>query len=378
MESERLSRLQRLLAEAGSAGLDGLALVPGPNLFYLTGLSFHLSERPIVALLFTDRPPLLILPALEAGKAERLAGGWRAFAYSDEEGYDTVFQNAVAMLGLTGGLVGVEALRARFLEVSLLERYIPAARLAPAEDVLARLRMCKEPAELDAMRRAVAVTEAALERTMDSVQAGMTERAIATALKIELLQAGADGVSFEPIVVAGPNAALPHATPGERPIQAGEPIVVDCGAMVDGYAADITRTFSIGPLTGEMARVYRVVQAANEAGRAAVRPDVPAEAVDRAARAVIEAAGYGPQFVHRTGHGLGLEIHEPPYIVAGNRQPLEPGMTFTVEPGIYLPGVGGVRIEDDVVVTESGGESLTTFPRRCDALLRRGTPNETK
>ena len=378
MESERLSRLQRLLAEAGSAGLDGLALVPGPNLFYLTGLSFHLSERPIVALLFTDRPPLLILPALEAGKAERLAGGWRAFAYSDEEGYDTVFQNAVAMLGLTGGLVGVEALRARFLEVSLLERYIPAARLAPAEDVLARLRMCKEPAELDAMRRAVAVTEAALERTMDSVQAGMTERAIATALKIELLRAGADGVSFEPIVVAGPNAALPHATPGERPIQAGEPIVVDCGAMVDGYAADITRTFSIGPLTGEMARVYRVVQAANEAGRAAVRPDVPAEAVDRAARAVIEAAGYGPQFVHRTGHGLGLEIHEPPYIVAGNRQPLEPGMTFTVEPGIYLPGVGGVRIEDDVVVTESGGESLTTFPRRCDALLRRGTPNETK
>ncbi len=360
MDSKGFSRL---LAAASSAGLDGLVLVPGPNLFYLTGLSFHLSERPVVAFLFRDRPPLLVLPTLEASKIECLTGGWRAFTYSDEEGYETAFQNAVAMLGLTGGVVGVEALRARFLEVSLLERYLPAARLTPAEDVLAQLRMRKTSAELSAMRRAVAVTETALKRTMDSVQAGMTERAVAAALKIELLRAGADGMSFEPIVAAGPNAALSHATPGERPIQAGEPIVVDCGAMVDGYAADITRTFSIGPLEGEMAHVYHVVRAANEAGRAAVRPGVPAEAVDQAARTVIETAGYGPQFTHRTGHGLGLEVHEPPYIVAGNRRLLEPGMTFTIEPGIYLPGVGGVRIEDDVVVTESGGESLTTFPR---------------
>jgi Xaa-Pro dipeptidase len=175
-------------------------------------------------------------------------------------------------------------------------------------------------------------------------------------------------MSFSPIVVAGPNAASPHSTPSERPIESGETIVVDCGATVGGYAADITRTFAIGELEPEMAQVYDVVRAANAAGRRAVRPGIPAEQVDQAARAVIEDAGYGEYFIHRTGHGLGLEIHEPPYIVAGNRQLLEPGMTFTVEPGIYLPGRGGVRIEDDVVVTADGGDSLTTFPREFAKL----------
>ena len=178
-----------------------------------------------------------------------------------------------------------------------------------------------------------------------------------------MLRAGGEGLSFSPIVVAGPNAASPHSTPSERPIQPGETIVVDCGVTVGGYAADITRTFAVGELEPEMARVYDVVRAANEAGREAVRPGIPAEQVDQAARAVIKDAGYGEYFFHRTGHGLGLETHEPPYIVAGNQRLLEPGMTFTVEPGIYLPGRGGVRIEDDVVVTADGGESLTTFPR---------------
>lgn len=140
-------------------------------------------------------------------------------------------------------------------------------------------------------------------------------------------------------------------------------MIVDFGVVVDGYVSDLTRTFALGEPDPEWREIYEVVREANAAGRAAVRPGIPAEAVDRAARAVIEAAGYGRYFTHRTGHGLGLEVHEPPSIVAGNTTPLEPGMTFTIEPGIYLPGKGGVRIEDDVVVTESGGESLTTFPR---------------
>jgi Xaa-Pro dipeptidase len=198
---------------------------------------------------------------------------------------------------------------------------------------------------------------------MDQVWVGMTERAVAALLKIEMLEAGAEGMSFAPLVVAGPNAASPHAGPSDRPIQPGETIVVDCGVTVGGYAADITRTFAIGALEPELARVYEVVRAANEAGRAAVGPGVPAEEVDRVARAVIEESGYGAYFTHRTGHGLGLEVHEPPYIVAGNERPLEPGMTFTVEPGVYLPGQGGVRIEDDVVVTSDGAESLTSFER---------------
>jgi Xaa-Pro dipeptidase len=196
----------------------------------------------------------------------------------------------------------------------------------------------------------------------------MTERKLASLLTIEMLRAGSEGPAFPPIVVAGPNAASPHATPSDRPIGLGETIIVDCGAVVGGYAADITRTFALGELEPELIRVYETVRAANGAGRAEAKPGMPAEMVDQAARAFIDGAGYGDRFIHRTGHGLGLEVHEPPYIVAGNTRHLEPGMVFTVEPGVYLPGVGGVRIEDDIVVTHGGAESVTSFPRELAPL----------
>jgi len=374
MDEMDTGRLRRLIEGATARGWDALALMPGPNLFYLTGLSFHLSERPIVALFPMEGTPAIILPALEAPKV----GGAEldAFPYTDEGGCTPALEDACAALGLAAastrpegrGVIGVEALRMRLLEIRLLERCAPGCQLVPGEEVLAALRMCKDAGELAQMRRAVAITEAALKATMAQVAAGMTEREIVALLKIEMLRAGAEGVAFEPSVVAGPNAASPHAGPSDRPVRPGETIVVDCGASVGGYAADITRTFSIGELEPELACVYEVVRAANAAGRAAVRPGIPAGQVDRAARAVIEAAGYGEYFIHRTGHGLGLEVHEPPYIVAGSERPLEPGMTFTVEPGVYLPGRGGVRIEDDVVVTAEGGESLTTFPREFAPL----------
>ena len=362
------NRLNCLIEQASAHGLDALALMPGPNLFYLTGLSFHLSERPVVALFPVDSPPAIILPALEAAKVEQADLALDPFPYTDEEGHPPAFRNACVALGLPDRAVGVELLQMRLLEARLLEQCAPGCQLVPAEDALAALRLCKDEHELQQMRRAVAVTEAALRSTMDQTRAGMTEREVAGLLTMEMLRAGGEGMAFSPIVVAGPNAASPHAVPSDRPIGAGETVVIDCGATVGGYAADITRTFAIGALEPELARVYEVVRAANGAGRAAAGPGVPAEEVDRAARAVIEEAGYGEYFIHRTGHGLGLEVHEPPYIVAGNERILEPGMVFTVEPGVYLPGRGGVRIEDDVVVTSDGAESLTAFPRELVSL----------
>ena len=357
------NRLRRLIEQGVASGLDALVLVPGPNLYYLTGLSFHLSERPIVALFPMDGMPAIVLPALEAPKVAPLSAVLRAYPYADEDGYTSAFQQACAALELADSAIGAEAQRMRLLEARLLERYAPGCQVIDGDAVLARLRVRKDLDELEQMRRAIAITEDALEAAMYQVSAGMTEREVVALLKVEMLRAGAAGMAFEPSVVAGPNAASPHATPGERRIEAGETIVVDCGASVGGYASDITRTFAIEGLEPELAQVYEIVQAANEAGRAAVEPGVPAQEVDRAARTVIEEAGYGERFIHRAGHGLGLEVHEPPYIVAGNEEPLVPGMTFTVEPGIYLPGRGGVRIEDDVVVTADGGQSLTTFPR---------------
>jgi Xaa-Pro dipeptidase len=362
------NRLSQLVHQASAHGLDALALVPGPNLFYLTGLSFHLSERPIVALLPVDRNPAIVLPVLEAVQVERAPFRLETYPYTDEEGYTAAFQRACAALELAESMVGVEELRMRLLEARLLERYAPGCQLLPVEEVMAELRMRKDEHEIAQMRRAITITETALQATMRQIEVLMTEQALAALLKVEMLKAGGEEMSFSPIVVAGPNSASPHSTSSERPIMAGDTIIVDCGVTVGGYAADITRTFAIGGLAPEMARVYEVVRAANAAGRMAVRPGVSAEEVDWAARVLIEEAGYGEYFFHRTGHGLGLETHEPPYIVAGNKQVLEPGMTFTVEPGIYLPGQGGVRIEDDVLVTSGGAESLTTFPRELISL----------
>jgi Xaa-Pro dipeptidase len=355
-------RLSRVLAAAESEGLDVLALVPGPNLRYVTEMAFFLSERPIIALLPVDAQPAIVLPDLEAGKAT--AAGFRTFSYSDEEGYVLAFHQACASLELASARIGVEALRMRVLEARILERYCSGAELVAVDDLFACQRQVKDTEELEAMRRAVDVAERAFLAWVPTLRAGMTEREAAARLVGTLLTGGADALAFNPIVAGGPRGALPHATPSDRPFAQGDWIVVDWGAEVDGYCSDLTRALVIGAPEGEMLSLHGIVAAANEAGRAAVAPGFVAEAVDQAARSVIEAAGYGAQFFHRTGHGLGLEAHEPPYIVAGNAMALQPGMTFTVEPGIYLAGRGGVRIEDDVVVTEYGVETLTTLSRR--------------
>jgi Xaa-Pro dipeptidase len=228
---------------------------------------------------------------------------------------------------------------------------------------LAALRIRKDAAEIAAIREAIAISEAALQATIDAVQPGMTEREIAATLVMEQFQRGGGPHPFEPIALAGPRSALPHGEPGDARTVSGQPLLIDFGTTVRGYASDITRTFSVGTPSGQLAEVYAVVKAANEAGRAAAKPGATGQDVDRATRQVIESAGLGPYFTHRTGHGLGLSAHEPPDMVEGNDLVLEPGMVFTIEPGVYIPGEVGVRIEDNMVITDDGSESLTTFTR---------------
>lgn len=355
------SRLESITMIAESQGLDALALMPGPNLFYATGLSFFISERPVVVLCPVDASPAIVLPELEAGKAENL--GFEVFTYTDEEGYALAFHEACATLELAEARIGVEALRMRLLEARILQRYAPDVDLIPADELFADMRIIKNAAELEATRRAIAVAEQAFRLWAPQLHIGMTEREAAARLIATLLSNGAEGLAFSPIVCGGPNGALPHAHPANRPFQPGDWVVVDWGATVDGYMSDLTRMVVFGEPAAPLVDVYDIVLRANAAGRAAAGPDTEAQTVDAAARAIIEASGYGPQFMHRTGHGLGLESHEPPYMVAGNTQLLEPGMLFTVEPGIYLSGIGGIRIEDNVVVTQEGAETLTTLSR---------------
>ncbi len=363
-----MSRLQRLQQILRKAGLPGIAIVPGPNLRYLTGLSMHQSERLALAL-FQEERGFLVLPALEVPRArEQLTTEMELLPWSDEEGPEAALRRLRERLRLSGERIGVEERGMRLLEWHALQRAFPLCRGEPSDPLLAELRMLKEPGEIADMRRAAAILEEGLESALEQIRPGMSERQIARAWQWAVSEMGGESYGDLPIVVAGPRGASPHNVPSERPVEQGELVTLDWAAGVNGYYADITRTVALGDPGPERRRIYELVLRANAAGRAAVKPGVAAEAIDQAARRVIVEGGYGPAFLHRTGHGLGLEVHEPPYIVQGNAQPLQAGMTFTVEPGIYVEGLGGVRIEDDLLVTEEGGESLTTMDRELRVL----------
>ena len=238
------------------------------------------------------------------------------------------------------------------------------------EGLIERLRAVKDEAEVARLTAACELTVAGLTWLFDEVvRVGVTERGLAVALERRFIDAGADGAAFPSIVASGPHAAIPHHAPTDRPISAGDLLTVDCGARLDGYHADCTRTVAIGHVDDHLAEVHALVEAAQSAGRRAAVVGAAAGDVDAAARSVIDAAGYGEQFVHGTGHGVGLEIHEDPAVAAGARATLVPGTALTVEPGVYLPGIGGVRIEDTIVVTADGSaRPLTETPRQLRVL----------
>src|SRR5512134_566908 len=359
------SRFDQLDASLRTSGLDAVILNPGPTLTHLTGLRFHLMERPVVLMFAKDQIPAIVLPELELQKVASLPYKLQVFAYPENPSeWDQVFRKAVQALGLEGKRIGVEPRQLRLLEFRYVKAGAPEADYPDASDVLAGLRLRKDRAEVEAMRRAVKIAQEALEATIPLIRIGMTERDLAAELVVQLLKHGSEPeLPFAPIVSGGPNGANPHASPGDRKLQSGDLLVVDWGAAYDGYISDLTRTFAVGRVEEEYQKIHKIVQEANAAGRAAAKPGVPCANVDKAARAVIERAGYGFYFTHRTGHGSGMDRHEEPYMRGDNMQLLEPGMAFTVEPGIYLPDRNGVRIEDNVVITETGADVLSDMPR---------------
>ena len=365
-----ITRLERLRSAMLDHNLEFIALTPGPSLYYLTGLSFHLMERPVLLFIPTAETPILVAPELEISKAERSRIPLVRVAYGERESDRLeAFARLSDLLGEGVDRVGVEPTRMRYLEMSLLKGAFPQAQVIPAGESVENLRLMKEPAELEASQKAVRIAEEALSAVLPLVHAGMTELELSNELVIQLLRHGSESeIPFAPIVASGPNSALPHATPSKRSFQSGDLLIIDWGASYKGYLSDLTRTFAIGELNHELQHIHQVVLEASRAARAAVHPGQTCAAIDRAARAVIQEAGFGEQFIHRTGHGLGLEAHEAPYIRADNPQQLIQDMLFTIEPGVYLPEIGGVRIEDDVCVTAAGGRSLSSFSRELQIL----------
>ncbi|HVN56344.1 MAG TPA: Xaa-Pro peptidase family protein [Anaerolineaceae bacterium] len=358
-------RLETLYASMKKVGIDTLTLNPGPNLAYLTGLHFHLSERPTLGLFTPGKKPALILPALETNKVASNSLEMETFPFGDNPAdWNQAYARAAKNQGLEHKKIGVEPVRLRVLELRFLEEAAPGAEIVSADEVLSSLRICKEPGEIQNMRQAVTIAQNALNATLPLIKIGMTERQLASELTLQLMRAGSDGeLPFQPIVAGGPNSANPHAVPTNRKFQPGDLVVIDWGASYQDYFSDLTRTFAIAEISTDLAEVVQVVAQANAAGRAAGKPGIEAGQVDQVTRKVIEDAGLGEYFIHRTGHGLGMESHEAPYIYGENSFLLSQGMAYTIEPGIYIPGQGGVRIEDDVVVTRSGSESLSNLIR---------------
>ncbi len=364
-------RAQQLASLSKAAGMDWFAIVPGPNLVYLTGLHMHVSERPIVAL-FPSNPrskPALIVPSFEVGKAKSgRVSDWRIFDYKDGQSYQSAFDKAARALKLDGKKVGVEPHAMRFLELNYFQKSARKLKMADGGDVIRLLRLCKDAGEIAAVRKAIQISESVLARTLEEVKVGMSEREVAAMMSITAFKMGVQDVSFGPLVQVGKMSAFPHGGAGDTRIVKGDTLLIDFGYKHADYPADITRTFYVGEPSAEQRKIHELVKAANAAGRAAAKPGATGQDIDRATRKVIEDAGYGKYFTHRTGHGLGLEVHEAPYIVEGDTTVLKPGMLFTIEPGIYIEGVGGVRIEDNVVITESGADVLTSFSRDLNVI----------
>ena len=351
----------RLAADAtGAAGLGALLLTPGPDLRYVTGYDAQQLERLTCLALPADGDPFLVVPRLELPAAQASpAGGFglEMIAWDEtDDPYELVARRLgpVSSVGLADRMWAMMVLRFRAA--------LPAARQGLASAALRDLRSRKSPAEVAALREAGAAIDRVHAALPGWLRPGRTELEVAADVAAAISDEGHARTDFV-IIASGANAASPHHEPSGRALRPGDAVVVDIGGtMPSGYCSDCTRVYAIGSPPAEFSAYYQVLRDAQEAACEAVRPGVTAEAVDAAARTPISAAGYGPQFVHRTGHGIGLETHEDPYIVAGNAEPLAPGMAFSVEPGIY-PGPHGARIEDIVVCTEQGYERLNHVTR---------------
>jgi Xaa-Pro aminopeptidase len=371
--SGRLDRLRALLAEAGEDGrpVGGLLVTTPANIRWLTGFSGSAG----LLLVTPDRAVLTSDGRYRTQSSEQLS----------EYGVDGDVEVAIggvasqreALAGGSEGLadLGLEADHVTWSgQRSWAELFAPSP-LVPTRGLVERLRMVKDPGEVARMERAAAIADEALAAVLPllaeagspggaAVGTGLTESRFAAALDHAMRERGAEDRAFETIVASGENSAKPHARPGDRTIRPGDPVVVDFGAVFEGYRSDMTRTFCVGgPPTGELATVFEVVAESQRLGVAQVEPGVSTGSVDRACRDAIAASGWADRFEHGTGHGVGLDIHEGPSVGPGSTAILVPGTVVTVEPGVYLPGTGGVRIEDTLVVTEHGSRPLTRFPK---------------
>ena len=354
------ARMRRAAGDAASAGLDGLLVTPGPELVWLTGYRpTAIAERLTALVLAPEQEPTLLVPTLERPDAEAAVGAPSLAIVDWADGEDPFARAAAyvredAVMGISDSAWAMHLLG--------LQDALPGSSYRSLTQSLPMLRAVKDSNELARLAAAGAAADATYERILGVRFAGRKETDVAADLARLLRELGHEQVDFT-VVGSGPNGANPHHEAGDRTIQVGDAVVLDFGGLMYGYGSDTSRTVSVGEPSALVREVHEIVRLAQQAGVEAVRPGVACQEIDRAARRVITDAGYGEQFIHRTGHGIGTTTHEPPYMIEGEEQPLVPGMCFSVEPGIYLAGQFGVRIEDIVTVTDSGGRRFNSTGR---------------
>ena len=351
MNERRLASAQ---AEMTEHGVETLVLTTGSDMPYLIGYRAMETERITALVVPAVGDATLVIPALEE---PRVDSGVETIAWSETEDPLTIIADLV---GDTSTLAIGDQTWATFV-LGLQDR-LPSARFQPAEPVMSELRIVKDDEEVAALRAAGAAVDGVVARLAGTRFSGRSEVELARLVEEMTVESGHDRVGFA-IVASGPNGASPHHEPTDRPIEPKDAVVIDFGGWMNGYGSDNTRMFVVGEAPDGFAEAFEVLAESQRTAVDAVRPGVTAESIDRVARSVIDEAGYGDWFIHRTGHGIGLDIHERPYIVEGNELELAPGMTFSVEPGIYAPGRWGMRIEDIVAVTDEGAERLNRSDR---------------
>jgi Xaa-Pro dipeptidase len=348
------------LEKVGEEGVDALLLFPGPNIYYYTGFNIGLSERLAAALIPVEGKPVFVVNELE----EELRGQTPWFTeravWREHEDPARLLAETIADRGLGSAAIGLTE-DAPWGWVNRLSALAPNVRFVDVSSQLGYIRMVKTPQEVDWIRKACTIADRALENAFRGLRTGMTEAELASTLTAEMKTLGGGMVFVD--VLFGERAALPHGGASERRLKPGDGVLVDMGCTVHGYWSDITRTAFYGDPSKRQTEIYNIVLEANRAAFNAVKPGATCESIDIAARKIIEEAGYGEYFIHRLGHGVGLQIHEHPYMVKNNMLPLADGMVFSDEPGIYIVGELGVRVEDTVVCTQTGCKSLTRHRR---------------
>ncbi|RWR05331.1 M24 family metallopeptidase [Siminovitchia fortis] len=361
------ARLEKLMLWLKDQQIDAAFISSPDNVFYLTRFRCEPHERLLGLAVFQEKEPLLICPAMEADDAKNAGWDKEILGYSDTDNpWDLAEERIKARLPrIRSWAVEKDHLNvSRYEELSL--RY-EDADFVSADNILNELRLVKDEQEIKLIKKACELVDFAVEVGVNELAEGKTELDIIAAIEYEIKKKGA-GMSFDPIVLAGANAASPHGIPGLTKIERGQLVLMDLGVIYEGYCSDITRTVAFGDITDEQKNIYETVLKAEEAAVKLTKPGVKARELDQTARNIIQDAGFGKYFTHRLGHGLGISVHEYPSITETNEMELEPGMIFTIEPGIYIPGVAGVRIEDDVLVTEEGVEVLTGYSKSLQII----------